>query len=160
MTHRNARIAALVALGLLGDGSSAASFAHGLVRVLRYTVSVESSTCPSASCPEEYALRIVSVVGARPQFITAAPVCRSLCEAHEEILVHSGQHHDHGMSRVFFEELGIPAPDCNLEVSGGGHGAMIGQTLGLLDEFLVVPLGVPAVRETLCSEWHSGAPLS
>jgi len=83
-------------------------------------------------------VRIVSVVGARPQFIKAAPVCRALRGAgHDEILVHSGQHYDHGMSQVFFDELGIPAPDHNLEVGGGGHGQMTGRMLGLLEDLLI-----------------------
>ena len=82
-------------------------------------------------------MRIVSIVGARRQFIKAAPVCRALREPHEEILVHSGQHFDHGMSQVFFDELGIPAPDYNLGVGGGGHGRMTGEMLGLLEELLV-----------------------
>ena len=83
-------------------------------------------------------MHIVSVVGARPQFIKAAPVCHALREAgHDEVLVHSGQHFDHGMSQVFFDELGIPAPDYNLGVGGGGHGRMTGQMLGLLEELLV-----------------------
>lgn len=82
-------------------------------------------------------LRIVSVVGARPQFIKAAPLCRALRERHEEILVHSGQHFDHDMSDVFFEELGIPKPDYNLGVGGGGHGRMTGEMLGLLEELLL-----------------------
>jgi UDP-N-acetylglucosamine 2-epimerase len=82
-------------------------------------------------------MRIVSVVGARPQFIKAAPVCRALREQHEEILVHSGQHFDYGMSDVFFEQLGIPAPDYNLGVGGGGHGRMTGEMLGLLEELIV-----------------------
>jgi UDP-N-acetylglucosamine 2-epimerase len=82
-------------------------------------------------------MRIVSIVGARPQFIKAAPVCRAVRERHEEILVHSGQHFDHAMSDVFFEELGIPRPDYNLGVGGGGHGRMTGEMLGLLEELLV-----------------------
>jgi UDP-N-acetylglucosamine 2-epimerase len=82
-------------------------------------------------------LRIVSVVGARPQFIKAAPICRALRERHDEILVHSGQHFDRDMSDVFFEELGIPAPDYNLSVAGGSHGRMTGEMLGKLDELLV-----------------------
>ncbi len=83
-------------------------------------------------------MRIVSVVGARPQFIKAAPVCRALRAAgHDEVLVHSGQHFDHGMSQVFFDELEIPAPDHNLGVAGGGHGAMTGQMLALIEELLV-----------------------
>ncbi len=82
-------------------------------------------------------MRVVSIVGARPQFIKAAPVCRALREHHEEILVHSGQHFDHGMSQVFFDELDIPAPDYNLGVGGGGHGRMTGEMLGSLEELLV-----------------------
>lgn len=82
-------------------------------------------------------MRIVSIVGARPQFIKAAPVCAALREHHEEILVHSGQHFDHAMSDVFFEELGIPKPDYNLGVGGGGHGRMTGEMLGLLEELLI-----------------------
>ncbi len=82
-------------------------------------------------------MRVVSVVGARPQFIKAAPVCRALRERHEEILVHSGQHFDHEMSQVFFDELEIPAPDYNLGVGGGGHGRMTGEMLGLLEELLL-----------------------
>ncbi|MFU8891589.1 MAG: non-hydrolyzing UDP-N-acetylglucosamine 2-epimerase [Anaerosomatales bacterium] len=82
-------------------------------------------------------MRIVSIIGARPQFIKAAPVCRALRAGNEEILVHSGQHFDHGMSQVFFDELGIPAPDYNLGVAGGGHGAMTGQMLALIEELLV-----------------------
>jgi len=82
-------------------------------------------------------MKVVSVVGARPQFIKAAAVCRALRENHEEILVHSGQHFDHEMSGVFFEELGIPAPEYNLGVGGGGHGRMTGEMLGLLEELLI-----------------------
>jgi len=82
-------------------------------------------------------MKVVSVVGARPQFIKAAAVCRALRENHEEILVHSGQHFDHEMSGVFFEELGIPAPAYNLGVGGGGHGRMTGEMLGLLEELLI-----------------------
>ncbi|MCX8007496.1 MAG: UDP-N-acetylglucosamine 2-epimerase (non-hydrolyzing) [Coriobacteriia bacterium] len=66
-------------------------------------------------------MRVLSVVGARPQFIKAAPVCRALRERHQEILVHSGQHYDPEMSDVFFEELGIPEPDVNLGVGSGSH---------------------------------------
>lgn len=82
-------------------------------------------------------MRVVSVVGARPQFIKAASVCRALRERHEEILVHSGQHYDYGMSDVFFEQLGIPAPDYNLAVGSGGHGRQTGEMLGLLEELLI-----------------------
>lgn len=82
-------------------------------------------------------MKVVSVVGARPQFIKAAPVCRALRQSHEEVLVHSGQHYDYGMSDVFFAELGIPKPDFNLAVGSGGHGQMTGQMLGLLEELFI-----------------------
>jgi UDP-N-acetylglucosamine 2-epimerase len=61
----------------------------------------------------------------------------ALRERHEEVLVHSGQHYDYGMSDVFFEELGIPAPDFNLGVGSGGHGRQTGEMLGMLEELLV-----------------------
>ena len=66
------------------------------------------------------ALKIVTVVGARPQFIKAAAVPRALRAAHE-VLVHTGQHYD-DMSDVFFRELGLPQPDVNLGVGSGSHG--------------------------------------
>jgi UDP-N-acetylglucosamine 2-epimerase len=66
---------------------------------------------------------ILTVVGARPQFIKAAPVSRALAEAGlEEFLLHSGQHYDRAMSDVFFEELDLRPPDLNLEVGSGSHG--------------------------------------
>lgn len=83
--------------------------------------------------------RIVSVVGARPQFIKAAPVCRALrgeTGRHAEILVHTGQHYDPGMSDVFFDELGIPAPDHHLGVGSGPHGAQTGAMLAGIERVL------------------------
>lgn len=82
-------------------------------------------------------MKVVSVVGARPQFIKAAPVCRVLRERHEEVLVHSGQHYDPAMSDVFFERLGIPDPDYNLSVGSGGHGHQTGQMLIGLEELFI-----------------------
>jgi UDP-GlcNAc3NAcA epimerase len=82
-------------------------------------------------------MKVISVVGARPQFIKAAPVCRALRERHEEILVHSGQHYDYAMSDVFFAELGIPLPDFNLAVGSGDHGKQTGEMLGLLEALYV-----------------------
>jgi UDP-N-acetylglucosamine 2-epimerase len=79
-------------------------------------------------------LTVVSVVGARPQFIKAAPVCRALRENHEEILVHSGQHYDYQMSDVFFEQLGIPKPDYNLAVGSGSHARQTGEMMPMLEE--------------------------
>jgi UDP-N-acetylglucosamine 2-epimerase len=77
-------------------------------------------------------LKIISVVGARPEFIQATPVSRALRKHHHEILVHTGQHYDYKMSQTFFDELGIPAPDYNLEVGSGSHA---GQTAEILVSF-------------------------
>ena len=74
-------------------------------------------------------MKIVTVVGARPQFIKAAAGSRQLRKEHKEILIHTGQHFDDNMSAVFFREMGIPEPDYNLGVSGGTHGQMTAKML-------------------------------
>lgn len=81
---------------------------------------------------------IATIVGARPQFIKVAPVSKALRErgATKEVLIHTGQHHDAGMSDVFFDELRINKPDYHLNVHGGGHGAMTGAMMQKLEPVL------------------------
>ena len=81
-------------------------------------------------------MKILTVVGARPQFIKAAVVSRVLRQHAKEILVHTGQHHDANMSAVFFDELDIPNPDYNLGISGGSHGEMTGRMIIELEKVL------------------------
>ena len=82
-------------------------------------------------------VKIVSVVGARPQFIKASALSRSLRHRATEILVHTGQHYDANMSQVFFDELGIPAPEYNLGVGSASHGAQTAAMLVALEDLLV-----------------------
>ena len=82
-------------------------------------------------------MKIVTVIGARPQFIKAAVVSRLLRNSATEILVHTGQHYDYNMSDIFFEELNIPRPDYNLGISGGSHGAMTGKMLASIEGVLL-----------------------
>jgi len=82
-------------------------------------------------------MKILTVVGARPQLIKAAAVSRKLRIAHKEVLVHTGQHYDENMSEVFFRELEIPKPDYNLGVGSGGHGAQTGAILAGIETVLI-----------------------
>jgi UDP-N-acetylglucosamine 2-epimerase len=82
-------------------------------------------------------MKLLSVVGARPQFIKAAPFVRAVRASHHSILVHTGQHYDDNMSDVFFQELDLPAPDFDLGVGSGPHGAQTGAMLAALEQVLV-----------------------
>ncbi len=82
-------------------------------------------------------MKVVTVVGARPQFIKAAAGSREIRKFHQEILVHTGQHFDDNMSAVFFREMGIPEPDYNLGVSGGSHAQMTAKMLVGVEEILL-----------------------
>jgi UDP-GlcNAc3NAcA epimerase len=91
-------------------------------------------------------MKLVSIVGARPQFIKAATVSRAIDARNnalpsrlqiDEVVLHTGQHHDSNMSEVFFDELDLSAPKYNLGISGGSHGDMTGRMLAQIERVLL-----------------------
>lgn len=78
-------------------------------------------------------MRVLSVVGARPQFVKLAPIARAAAGVFEHLIAHTGQHYDHNMSDAFFEDLGIPRPEFNLGVGSGKHGEQTGKMLAGLE---------------------------
>ena len=83
--------------------------------------------------------KIVTILGARPQFVKAAVLSRIIADKNEieEVIIHTGQHYDSNMSEVFFAEMEIPKPKYNLDINGLGHGAMTGQMLEKIEEVLI-----------------------
>jgi len=86
-------------------------------------------------------MKMLTILGARPQFIKAAAVSRAIAETPnpiQEIIVHTGQHFDHNMSDIFFEEMGIPKANYHLGISGLNHGAMTGRMLEKIEDVLLI----------------------
>lgn len=82
-------------------------------------------------------MKIFSIVGARPEFIQSASVSQALRSKHHELLVHTGQHYDYLMSQTFFDELGLAAPDFNLEVGSSSHGQQTAEVMMRLETLLL-----------------------
>lgn len=84
-------------------------------------------------------IKVLTVIGARPQFVKAGALSRAFQEngGIEEVIVHTGQHFDHNMSKVFFDEMEIPVPTYNLDINSLGHGAMTGRMLEGIEELLL-----------------------
>ncbi len=82
-------------------------------------------------------MKIISIVGARPQFIKLAPLSEKLSLYHDEIVLHTGQHYDHKMSDSFFKELNIKPPKYNLDVRSGGHGEQTAKMLQGIEKILL-----------------------
>jgi UDP-GlcNAc3NAcA epimerase len=82
-------------------------------------------------------VKVLTVIGARPQFIKAGPVSAALKKLGiHEVIVHTGQHYDHRMSEIFFDELRLKPPDINLNVGSGSHGVQTGAMLSALDPIM------------------------
>ena len=82
-------------------------------------------------------MKVTSILGVRPQFVKASVVSRELRKKHEEILIHTGQHYDYQMNKVFFEQLNIPEPDYHLNIGSGTHGYQTGEMLKKIEEVLL-----------------------
>jgi len=82
-------------------------------------------------------MKIASVIGVRPQFVKASVVSRELRKKHKEVRIHTGQHYDYQMNKIFFDQLNIPEPDYHLDIGSGSHGYQIGEMLKKIEDVLI-----------------------
>ena len=87
-------------------------------------------------------MKILTIIGARPQFIKAGTLSRYIIKNHqndiEEIIIHTGQHYDNNMSDIFFKEMNIPKPKYHLDIGGITHGAMTGRMMEGIEEIALL----------------------
>ena len=100
--------------------------------------------------------KLTHIVGARPQFIKMAAVSHAIAKHNkhiEELIIHTGQHYDYELSKVFFDELKIPKPDYNLEVGSASHGEQTGEMLKRMEQILLKEV---QVTHTHMGSWGQG----
>ena len=113
------------------------------ITLIRGTANVTLYRSKCRSFPDKtkprgyYLIKVVTVIGARPQFVKCAPVSKRLRTVAREVLIHTGQHYDRNLSDTFFDQLGIPAPDYQLNVGSGPHGQQTGEMLARIEPVLV-----------------------
>ena len=83
-------------------------------------------------------MKVASIVGARPNFVKLAPVSREVRRRFDEVIIHTGQHYNYEMDKVFFDDLGIPAPDYHLGIGSGSHGHQTGEMLKKVEEAIML----------------------
>ena len=83
-------------------------------------------------------MKVASIVGARPNFVKLAPVSREMRRRFDEVIIHTGQHYNYEMDKIFFDDLGIPAPNYHLGIGSASHGHQTGEMLKKVEEVIML----------------------